>query len=123
MRLRLVKERFDDPEYIFELKHDGFPEVVCIQNGECKIISRNQRQLRFESLGNPLVPGLRFTVGTGLQIIASLLQAQRVRDSNWLPALILGGRSKPYLTSKRLTIIQAGHIRLGFVVPRFLEPT
>jgi hypothetical protein len=24
MRLRLVKEPFDDPDYIFELKHDGF---------------------------------------------------------------------------------------------------
>jgi hypothetical protein len=35
---------------------------------------------------NPLVPGVRFTVGTGLEIIASherrhLLQAERVRDS------------------------------------------
>ena len=35
---------------------------------------------------NPLVPGLRFTVGTGLEIIVSheqrhLLQAERVRDS------------------------------------------
>jgi hypothetical protein len=35
---------------------------------------------------NPLVPGIRFTVGTGLEIIASherrhLLQAERVRDA------------------------------------------
>jgi hypothetical protein len=24
MRLRLIKEPFDDPDYIFELKQDGF---------------------------------------------------------------------------------------------------
>jgi hypothetical protein len=39
---------------------------------------------------NPLVPGIRFTVGTGLQIIESherrhLLQAERVRDSANFP--------------------------------------
>jgi DinB family protein len=39
---------------------------------------------------NPLVPGVRFTVGTGLEIIASherrhLLQAERVRDSANFP--------------------------------------
>ena len=37
MRLRLVKKPFDNPDYIFELKHDGFRAVVCIQNGECKL--------------------------------------------------------------------------------------
>jgi hypothetical protein len=39
---------------------------------------------------NPLVPGIRFTAGTGLQIISSherrhLLQAKRVRDSASFP--------------------------------------
>jgi hypothetical protein len=28
MRLRLVKEPFDHPDYIFELKHDGFRAVA-----------------------------------------------------------------------------------------------
>jgi hypothetical protein len=28
MRLQLVKEPFDDPDYIFELKHDGFQAVA-----------------------------------------------------------------------------------------------
>jgi bifunctional non-homologous end joining protein LigD len=50
MRLRLVREPFDHPDYIFELKHDGFRAVVYIQNGECKILSRNSNQLRFKSL-------------------------------------------------------------------------
>jgi bifunctional non-homologous end joining protein LigD len=55
MRLRLVREPFDDPDYIFELKHDGFRAVVYLQAAACKIISRNQRNLGFESLKKALV--------------------------------------------------------------------
>jgi ATP-dependent DNA ligase len=33
MRLRLVKEPFDDPEFIFELKHDGFRALAYIEDG------------------------------------------------------------------------------------------
>ncbi len=36
MRLRLIPKPFDDPEYIFELKHDGFRAIAYIQNGESK---------------------------------------------------------------------------------------
>ena len=54
MRLRLLKQPFDHPDYIFELKHDGFRAVVYLQNGECKLISRNQRNLRFETLKRAL---------------------------------------------------------------------
>jgi len=50
MRLRLIKEPFDHPDYIFELKHDGFRAITYIQNGECKILSRNSRVLRFPLL-------------------------------------------------------------------------
>jgi hypothetical protein len=28
MRLRLVKKPFDHPDYLFELKHDGFRTLV-----------------------------------------------------------------------------------------------
>jgi bifunctional non-homologous end joining protein LigD len=54
MRLRLVKEPFDDPDYIFELKHDGFRAVAYLYNGECKLISRNMRFMKFDSLRNAL---------------------------------------------------------------------
>jgi bifunctional non-homologous end joining protein LigD len=54
MRLRLVKEPFDHPDYIYELKMDGFRAITYIQNGECKILSRNSRVLRFPSLSNNL---------------------------------------------------------------------
>ena len=45
MRLRLVREPFDHPDYIFELKHDGFRAVAYLQNGESKLVSRNQSNL------------------------------------------------------------------------------
>jgi bifunctional non-homologous end joining protein LigD len=54
MRLRLVKQAFDDPDYIFELKHDGFRAVAYLENRQCKLISRSFKQLRFASLAKPL---------------------------------------------------------------------
>jgi hypothetical protein len=54
MRLRLVKEPFDNPDYIFELKHDGFRALAYIDAGECRLVSRNLKSLRFESLRSAL---------------------------------------------------------------------
>jgi len=50
MRLRSVKEPFDDPDYIFELKHDGFRATAYINEGECRLVSRNLRSMPFKSL-------------------------------------------------------------------------
>jgi len=41
MRLRLVRGPFDHPDYIFELKHDGFRAIAYLENGECKLVSRS----------------------------------------------------------------------------------
>ena len=54
MRLRLVREPFDHPDYIFELKHDGFRAVAYLQHGESKLVSRNQRNLGFAAFKRPL---------------------------------------------------------------------
>ena len=32
---------FDHPDWIFELKYDGFRSLAVIQNGRCELISRN----------------------------------------------------------------------------------
>jgi bifunctional non-homologous end joining protein LigD len=42
MRLQRVAKPFDNPEYIFELKHDGFGAIAYIEDGKCKLVSRNQ---------------------------------------------------------------------------------
>ena len=50
MRLRLVKQPFDDPDFIFELKHDGFRAVAYIDRDGCRLVSRNLKSLPFKSL-------------------------------------------------------------------------
>ena len=32
---------FDHPEWVFELKYDGFRALAVIQNGRCQLVSRN----------------------------------------------------------------------------------
>ena len=54
MRLRLVKDPFDHPDYLFELKHDGFRATVYIDECKCRLVSRNLKNLRFESLKTAL---------------------------------------------------------------------
>jgi bifunctional non-homologous end joining protein LigD len=46
------KEPFDDPEWLFEFKYDGFRALCYIEQGRCRLISRNGNVLsRFEALG------------------------------------------------------------------------
>src|SRR5215469_7527009 len=54
MRLRLVKEPFDNPDYLYELKHDGFRAPAYIERGECKLVYRNLEHLRFSALEEAL---------------------------------------------------------------------
>lgn len=54
MRPRRVQHAFDDPGYTFELKHDGFRAVLYVENGQCWLVSRNQKNLKFESLKKAL---------------------------------------------------------------------
>jgi ATP-dependent DNA ligase len=55
MRLTRIAKAFDDPDYVFELKHDGFRALVYTEAGACK--SRNSNQFKSfvslkDSLGN-----------------------------------------------------------------------
>jgi len=50
MRLTRVAKPFDDPNYLFELKHDGFRAIAYIENGTCRLVSRNSNQ--FKSFGS-----------------------------------------------------------------------
>jgi bifunctional non-homologous end joining protein LigD len=47
MRLQRVAKPFDNPEYVFELKHDGFRTIAYIEDGKCKLVSRNQNHFNF----------------------------------------------------------------------------
>jgi ATP-dependent DNA ligase len=74
MRLRLVREPFDHPDYIFELKHDGFRAIAYLQNGESKLVSRNQRNLGFESLKKTLAKTQRHLVNSSERKVVSIGQ-------------------------------------------------
>jgi bifunctional non-homologous end joining protein LigD len=49
------KEPFDDPEWLFDFKYDGFRAVCYLERGRCGFISRNGNVFsRFEALGDQL---------------------------------------------------------------------
>src|SRR5687767_13669828 len=41
MPLLRVPEAFDHPEWLFELKHDGFRALAIIERDSCRLVSRN----------------------------------------------------------------------------------
>jgi bifunctional non-homologous end joining protein LigD len=41
IRLSRRAEPFDSSDFIYEIKHDGFRAIACIQAGECQLVSRN----------------------------------------------------------------------------------
>lgn len=46
------KDAFDDPDWIFELKHDGFRALAYVDGPSCRLVSRNRHPfIEFESLG------------------------------------------------------------------------
>jgi bifunctional non-homologous end joining protein LigD len=54
IRLRVTKQPFDSPDYIFELKHDGFRAIAYIEKRKCHLVSRNLNQFKFETLQEAL---------------------------------------------------------------------
>jgi bifunctional non-homologous end joining protein LigD len=47
-QLTLFRTPFNDPDFIFELKHDGFRGLAYIDDGVCELVSR--RRNRYKSL-------------------------------------------------------------------------
>jgi bifunctional non-homologous end joining protein LigD len=47
MRLQRVAEPFDDPDYIFELKQDGFRAIAYIEDGKCRLVTRSFNRFKF----------------------------------------------------------------------------
>jgi ATP-dependent DNA ligase len=48
-QLTLVRQPFDHPDFLFELKHDGFRALAYISDGHCELISR--RRNAYKSFG------------------------------------------------------------------------
>src|SRR4051795_6961519 len=41
MRLLRVPEPLDHPDFLYEVKHDGFRSLAYIEDGRCRLVSRN----------------------------------------------------------------------------------
>lgn len=57
---RIKQEPFDDPDYLFQLKYDGFRGVLYIEKERCRIVSKSGRMLnRFTDLANAVAAELK----------------------------------------------------------------
>ena len=54
MPLSRKPQPFDHPEWVFELKYDGFRSLAVIRGGRCELISRNGHPFSFDSLRKDL---------------------------------------------------------------------
>jgi bifunctional non-homologous end joining protein LigD len=53
-------EPFDDPEWLFDLKYDGFRALCYLEQGSCRLISRSGTPMRrFDSLGDQIAASLQ----------------------------------------------------------------
>jgi bifunctional non-homologous end joining protein LigD len=51
MTLGRAREPFSDPEWLYEIKWDGFRSLAHIDRGRCRLISRNENEFKsFPSL-------------------------------------------------------------------------
>jgi ATP-dependent DNA ligase len=58
MPLGRAREPFPHPEWIYEVKWDGFRAVAYVYNGECRLISRNGNAFKsFPALAENLPAG------------------------------------------------------------------
>src|SRR5947209_1469233 len=46
MRLTQRSNPFDDPDWIFEIKYDGFRALAYIEDDECRLISRKNHEYK-----------------------------------------------------------------------------
>lgn len=54
-QLSLVRQPFDHPDFLFELKHDGFRALAHIWDGNCELVSRKRNAYKsFQDLRNNL---------------------------------------------------------------------
>ena len=51
MTVSRIAAPFDDPDFLFELKHDGFRSLAYISDGQCELVSRRKNHYKsFDSL-------------------------------------------------------------------------
>jgi ATP-dependent DNA ligase len=88
------KEPFDDPDWVFELKYDGFRGLCYLERGRCRFVSRNCNVLgRLDALCDQVVAEIEVddailygevivADGTGRPVFIDLLRRNR-RPPTW----------------------------------------
>jgi bifunctional non-homologous end joining protein LigD len=72
MPLARRAEPFDDPEWIFEAKLDGYRAVAYVESGVCRLVSRNGNEFR-------MFTTLRAAISRDLAPHAAILDGEIVR--------------------------------------------
>lgn len=65
------RDPFDDPDWLFELKWDGFRAVAYVQDGSCRLVSRNNHEFK-------TFPGLCESMAAALGSHAAVLDGEMV---------------------------------------------
>jgi bifunctional non-homologous end joining protein LigD len=58
MLLGRVTDPFDDPDWLFELKYDGFRALAVLHDGACRLLSRNGNRFGFDALASGIAAHL-----------------------------------------------------------------
>jgi bifunctional non-homologous end joining protein LigD len=61
MQLSLVAKPFNNPDWLFEWKGDGFRALVYISDGSCKLVSRKDNQYKSFAVSRESLAKLKTT--------------------------------------------------------------
>jgi bifunctional non-homologous end joining protein LigD len=60
MQLSLIPEPFDDRDWLFEVKHDGFRSLAYVFDGNCQLVSRRRNTYKsFQALRDEIAKALK----------------------------------------------------------------
>ena len=103
MLATLVDESFDDSEWFYELKFDGYRAIAFIEDGEVRLVSRNQNDL---TAGYP-----------ELAVIPKSIRAKQVILDGEICALDENGRSSFSLMQQRTGLTSDGPRKIRHARP------
>ncbi len=89
-----VEKPFDDPEWLFEIKWDGYRAVAFVENGKVRLVSRNQNDLTGQY--------------SELAVISKLVSAKNAILDGEIAALDEQGRASFSLMQQRTGIRSGG---------------
>jgi bifunctional non-homologous end joining protein LigD len=114
--LRSKSVPFDDPQWIFELKYDGFRALAYLENGRCRLISRNGTT--FASFSN-----LASSIGSSINRNAVLDGEIVCLDSNGCPQFndLLFHRGDPCFFAFDILSLNGRDLRWNALIERKAE--